>query len=272
MPHCLVNGVSTDQISISDRGLNYGDGCFETIAVKSGAPLLWQRHMDRLFASCKTLGIATNFDATTLAAEAKRVIESKDTAVLKIVVTRGTGGQGYRPGTDTAATRIVSAHPWRSRPPEFRADGVRLRVCDTRLSHQPRLAGIKHLNRLEQVLGRAEWRDEYEEGLMLDTDDQVIEGTMSNLFVQQGEQFVTPALEKSGVNGVMRAEIMEQLVRMGIGCKQSSVSVDMIYNADGLFVCNSLVGVWPVIAVEQKKYPVTELTRQIQHAIESVTV
>jgi len=272
MLDCLVNGQQADQISISDRGLNYGDGCFETIAVKSGAPLLWQRHMNRLFESCEALVISPGFNAATLEVEAKQLIPSGDNAVLKIVVTRGTGGQGYRPDTASPSTRVVSVHPWRARPAEYRTDGIRLRVCETRLGRNPRLAGIKHLNRLEQVLARAEWQDEYEEGLMLDTDDQVIEGTMSNLFVQQGEQFVTPALEKSGVNGVMRAEIMERLVQMGIGCKQASVSVDMIYNADGLFVCNSLIGVWPVIAVEQKKYQITELTKQIQHAIESVTV
>ncbi|KPK11386.1 MAG: hypothetical protein AMJ68_05980 [Acidithiobacillales bacterium SG8_45] len=272
MLRCLVNGEKADQISISDRGLNYGDGCFETIAVKAGTPLLWQRHMDRLFASCAALGISPGFDAQTLEAEAKQIIPSDDDTVLKIVVTRGTGGQGYRPDSASKATRIVSVHSWRPRPPEYRTHGVHLRVCDTRLGRNARLAGIKHLNRLEQVLARAEWQDEYAEGLMLDTNDQVIEGTMSNVFVQQGEEIITPALEKSGVNGVMRAEIMEQLTQMGIGCKQAPVSVDMIYNADGLFICNSLIGVWPVVAVEQKNYPITELTKQIQHAIDSVIV
>ena len=272
MLDCLVNGEQTDQISIGDRGLNYGDGCFETIAVKSGAPLLWQRHMDRLFASCKMLGIGIDFDAGILAAEAEQVLEPKENAVLKIVVTRGTGGQGYRPDANTAATRIVSAHPWRLRPPEFRTDGIRLCVCETRLGRNPRLAGIKHLNRLEQVLARAEWQDEYEEGLMLDTDNQVIEGTMTNVFLQLGQEIITPSLENCGVNGVIRTEILEQLESMGITCKQATVSLDMIYNADGLFICNSLIGVWPVATIEQKKFPVTELTRKIQHGIESVIV
>ena len=272
MTQCIVNGERSDHVKANDRGLAYGDGCFETIAVKQGEPLLWKRHMQRLFESCDRLGIQTNSDSAALEQEARQVLSPKENAVLKIIVTRGTDGQGYRTDGAGPATRIVCSLPWRERPASNRTEGIRLRVCETRLACNARLAGIKHLNRLEQVLARAEWLDDYDEGLMLNNHAQVIEGTMSNVFLQTGSVIVTPPLDECGVAGVMRDEVLAQLDEMGISARQEPVTLDMIYKADALFVTNSLIGLWPVASLDSKTYPVTELIKQIQHAIKSVVV
>lgn len=271
MTGCIVNGEQGDRIRINDRGLAYGDGCFETIAVKHGEPLLWQPHMQRLFASCGRLGIRTEFDSAVLEHEARQVLKQHENAVLKIMVTRGTGGQGYR-ADKGPATRIVCSLPWRARAAGLRDKGIRLRICETRLACNPRLAGIKHLNRLEQVLARAEWHDDYDEGLMLNAKGLVIEGTMSNIFLQAGDEVVTPALEECGVAGVIRDQILQILADTGITCRQEAITLDMIYKADALFVTNSLIGLWPVATLDNRTYPVTDLEKQLQHVIESVIV
>jgi 4-amino-4-deoxychorismate lyase len=272
MAECMINGSRSDQVAVNDRGLAFGDGCFETIAVKDGEPLLWQRHVQRLFDSCDALGIPVDFSEHQLRGEAKQLLSRDGNAVLKITVTRGTGGQGYRADNNGPATRILCSLPWRSRSASLHREGARLTVCETRLACNPRLAGIKHLNRLEQVLARAEWRDEYDEGLMLGTNDLVIEGTMSNVFLQAGGEIITPSLDECGVAGVMREEILAQLEKQGVPCKQAAVTLDMVYKSDAVFVCNSLIGLWPVNALADKTYPVTELEKQIQHDIENVTV
>jgi 4-amino-4-deoxychorismate lyase len=268
----LVNGRSSGSVSIEDRGLQYGDGCFETIAIRQGAPLLWERHMARLFDSCKLLGIETGFDAGTLREEVGQLAKDRNRAVAKIIVTRGSGGRGYRSDPDQQATRIVSLHRWPQRDPAFYEHGIKLHVCRTRLSCNAALAGCKHLNRLEQIMARAEWADEYREGLMLDSAGEVIEGTMSNVFLQVGDEIVTPRLDHCGVRGVMRAEILDRLTDLGAAYRETTVDLDMIYKADAIFVSNSLIGLWPVKEIGRHQYPVTDLERRIQDTIHDVTV
>lgn len=272
MMQSLVNGRSSDSISVEDRGIQYGDGCFETIAIRQAAPLLWDRHMARLFDSCKLLGIEPDFDAGILRKEVGLLAKDRTQAVAKIVVTRGTGGRGYRSDPGQQATRIVSLHEWPQRDPAFYERGIKLHVCQTRLSCNAVLAGCKHLNRLEQVMARAEWADEFQEGLMLDSAGQVIEGTMSNVFLQVGDEVVTPRLDRCGVRGVMRAEILDRVIDLGAAYRETTVNLDMVYKADAIFVSNSLIGLWPVKEIGQRQYPTTDLERQIQDTIRDVTV
>jgi 4-amino-4-deoxychorismate lyase len=147
----LVNGEPGDVIPVSDRGLLYGDGIFETIAVREGRPRHWQRHMHRLQAGCTRLGIQP-FENSLLTAEADSITNGVDKGVLKLIVTRGSGGRGYRVAEAIACTRIMQLHPWPEYPAANAEQGVKTRLCETRLGHNPVLAGIKHLNRLEQVL------------------------------------------------------------------------------------------------------------------------
>lgn len=246
----LINGNPADQINAQDRGLHYGDGLFETIAVKNGVPLLWDRHMLRLDSGCSTLGIPRP-DYPLLRTEAQHVCDGAEQAVLKIIITRGAGARGYRPSPLTPhaspATRIVARYPWPAWPRHFWQDGVRVRICQTPLGINPSLAGIKHLNRLEQVLARSEWDDpDIPEGLMLDQTGSVIEATQSNLFIVNGGRLVTPDLSSSGVAGIMRACIIEIAARLSIPCAVTRLTLADVQTAEEVFLCNSLIGVWPI--------------------------
>lgn len=262
----LINGQPADQISAQDRGLHYGDGLFETIAVKNGAPLLWDRHMLRLGLGCNRLSIEPP-DSVLLRAETEQICADTERAVLKIIITRGAGVRGYRPSPLTPhsspATRIVARYPWPEWPQRFWQEGVRVRICQTPLGINPSLAGIKHLNRLEQVLARSEWDDpDIPEGLMLDQTGSVIEATQSNLFIVKGGRLLTPDLSASGVAGIMRACIIEIAARLSIPCAVTRLTLADVHSAEEGFLCNSLIGVWPIREIAGtvlKPGPVTAL-------------
>src|SRR5574340_259088 len=179
----LVNGVPGDAIAATDRGLAYGDGVFRTFVVRGGRPLHWQRHYSRLHGDCAALGISCP-DEAVLRAELAQAAERAPDCIAKITVTRGLGQRGYALPSPANPTRIVAISALPHYPPDFAGRGVKAHLCKLRLGFQPALAGIKHLNRLENVLARAEWSDAaIAEGLLLDTEGNVIEGTMSNLFI-----------------------------------------------------------------------------------------
>ncbi len=254
MTMILVNGIEADRVAVGDRGLQYGDGLFETFAVRDGAPEYWDRHMQRLQKGAERLGIPMP-EVELLAREAARICRGRTRAVLKLMLTRGEGGRGYRPPADAAPTRILSLHPWPDYPPTYCAEGIRLRLCRTPMGRNPALAGIKHLNRLEQVLARAEWDDpDIPEGLMLDTDGDVISGTMTNVFLVRRGGLYTPDLSHCGVEGTTRARLLELAARHGIPCEISALQLDSLWGADEVFVCNSVAGIWPVRRIEQHRY------------------
>jgi 4-amino-4-deoxychorismate lyase len=147
----LLNGIPQTHIEISDRGLQYGDGLFETISVYNGKAIFLAQHIDRLTASCQRLLIPAP-DLDTLHAEIKQLCQGVEQAVLKIIITRGSGGRGYRQPDTIQASRILSLHPFPNYPDSYQQQGITARFCDTRLGLNPTLAGMKHLNRLEQVL------------------------------------------------------------------------------------------------------------------------
>lgn len=263
-----INGEANKPLTAGNRGLHYGDGLFETVAMVQGRPQLWTRHLERLQEGCRRLAIPMP-DPEALQAEVEQVASGVDRCVVKIIVTRTGNARGYRPEPGLSPERIVLQRPWPDYPREFHHTGVAVRWCQTRLARQPLLAGIKHLNRLEQVLARAEWQDEYAEGLMRDTDGRVIEGTMSNLFLVMEGTLLTPDLAQSGVAGVMRAEVLEQARRLGIPNAQRPVSVDMVEQADELFLTNSLIGIWPIARLEARHYAVVgKITQTLQAAIQ----
>jgi len=254
-------------LPVADRGLQYGDGLFETLALRNGEPLLWDRHLLRLDEGCHRLGLPAP-DKRLLREEVTRIAGSDTRAVVKIILTRGAAGRGYRADAAGTATRIVQRLPWPYYPGTASIEGVAVRWCDTRLSRQSRLAGLKHLNRLEQVLARAEWQDDYAEGLMRDTDGLVIEGTMTNLFlVRTNDTVVTPDLSQSGIAGVMRAQVLESAAAMGMHCVTQAVSVDMIESAQELFLTNSLIGIWPIRRIEARHYVVGQISQALQAAL-----
>jgi 4-amino-4-deoxychorismate lyase len=267
----LVNGEPDGRVPVFDRGFRFGDGLFETIAVRRGRPLLWERHLARLARGAKRLGISMPPE-TLWRAEAERLCEETSgggNAVLRLILTRGgSGGGGYAPLADgQGPTRILWLEPWSGYPPHFAREGVAVCYCKLRLARQPRLAGLKHLNRLEQVLARVELPPDCPEGLMCDDRDHVIEGTMTNLFAVYGGVLRTPDLSECGVEGVMRAEVLARAAALGLRCECAPITRAALARAEEIFLTNSLIGLWPVRRVEDKVYPVGPVTRRIQASL-----
>ncbi len=270
-PLVLINGIWTDQISIADRGLSYGDGVFETVKCLQGQLCLWPLHHSRLLAGLQRLGIA--FDAQL----ARRVsadlqllsqrIANAD-GVVKLIITRGVGGRGYQAPSPAKPSVIITFSPAPHYPPSYTDEGIKLFLCETRLGVNPQLAGIKHLNRLEQVMARREWRAPYAEGVVRDINGVIVEGTMSNLFVERDGELLTPSLNEAGVAGTVRRWVIDFCVHEGIVVREARLVLNDLLQADGLFMTNSLIGIWPVQQFCERRYPVSSLSQRLRVALE----
>ncbi len=261
MLECLVDGEITDQVSVADRGLLYGDGLFENITVLGGQPRFWQGHIDRLTAGCEQLGIPVTPQAVLLR-ELKTVAAGQPDCVVRIIVTRGTSGSGYAPSSPAHSNRIVSSHARTQLKEDYPTFGIRARLCDLRLGIQPALAGMKHLNRLEQVTARAEWQDPLiQEGILLDREDHVISGISSNIFLVYSGRLLTPRLDRCGIRGVMRGAILNAFRPL---CEQRRLLLDMLPEAHEIFVCDSIHGVLPVTRIDHWEYEIGPVTREVQ--------
>ena len=261
MLECLVNGEISRYIPASNRGLNYGDGLFETIPVKNGKPRWWQAHMDRLGAGCERLGLPMPPQAVLLR-EVQTASAGLPRAVVKIVLTRGGQGRGYAPSKDGSCERIVSAHEFPDEILENAAKGVNARICNLKLAIQPELGGMKHLNRLEHVLASSEPCDEgVSEGILLDREDHVISAISGNIFLVLEDRLLTPRLDRCGVRGVFRGQLLGTFAAR---CEQRRIQVDLLDEADEVFICNSVRGVVPIRSINGKNYQIGSVTRELQ--------
>ena len=236
---CIVDGRDGEAVPASDRGLQYGDGLFETMAAADGRIALLEEHLERLSQGAARLGLPIP-DMAVLRGEILGLLPGQGRAVIKLILTRGSGGRGYRQPAKIKTRRIVSLHPWPDYPASWARDGIAVRLCETRLASDPVLAGLKTLNRLHQVLARAEWDDpNIAEGLMMDADDQVVCGTMSNLFLVRSGALVTPDLERSGVAGGSQEQLLQRSGdREGWIERRAAGRADW-WRADERFVSNS---------------------------------
>lgn len=244
MTRILVDGQPQDSVDALDRGLHYGDGLFETLAVANRRLRFLDWHLERLADGMRRLGFPTP-DLEVFRAELAAVADN-DTMAVKLIVTRGSGPRGYRPPRDARPTRIVLAYDGpQSAPP---AAGLRVAWCRVRLGRNPALAGLKHTSRLEQVLARAEWDDgRMDEGLMQDADGLVISATQANLFARIGGRWVTPRLDACGVAGIMRRAFREWLKGQGNPAEERPVAAAELSSATALLLTNALIGARPVI-------------------------
>jgi 4-amino-4-deoxychorismate lyase len=265
----LINGEMHQHISPLDRGFSYGDGVFRTMRVHHGLPSNWHLHYQKLVADCASIGIVCP-SADLLMNDIHRLflddVVEQQTSVAKIIITRGEGERGYAPPAITTPLRVVLKFPLPNYAEKNYTSGVELTLCKTRLGIQPQLAGIKHLNRLENVLARMEWRDDHIfDGLVLDTNDQVIEGTMSNVFARFGNELVTPFLNGCGVAGITRLQILALSKPLNLTIKESNLTLDALLNADEVLICNSLYGVFQVTKLLEKTWvtqPLAALLRK----------
>lgn len=260
-----VNGVECTSIDTRDRGLAYGDGLFETMVYREGDIEYWSKHYARLQYGCRQLKIPC-LDEARLYDELCSCIEPEDdVGIVKLMITRGSGERGYRISGNEQVVRVLIRSDFPDYPGAYYTGGVDVCVCDTRLADQPQLAGIKHLNRLQQVLARSEWDNEFAEGLMLDHQGHVIEGTMTNIFCSyDGVSLETPGTERCGVAGVQRQIVMDWAAAMGVPVQVSDITLDRLLSAREIFLTNRVIGIWPVKSINDIQFPVHELTQTLQ--------
>lgn len=262
----LINGQPDNRIPVTDRGLQYGDGVFETLAFRQGELEFLEAHLDRLQRGCERLRIPFS-DVGTLKLELATVCaQTAEDSVIKIMMTRGSGGRGYKAPAEAEPLRIISTHLLPDYPDSCQ-QGVAVRLCKQRLGINPSLAGIKHLNRLEQVLARSEWDDDsIREGLMLDVNNRLIEGTMSNLFLVHESQLITPAIVDNGIAGVMRQQLVALAKQHGIDCIERDIVLNDLLTADEVFLTNSVIHIWPVTSLPEMamQWHYGPVTQQLQ--------
>jgi 4-amino-4-deoxychorismate lyase len=240
----LVNGVESSAISVDDRGLQYGDGLFETMAAMNGRVRHFERHMERLADACRRLGLPTP-DPDLIAKECQRVLEGLGVGAVKLMLTRGPGPRSYRPPAAPSVTRVIVSTA--ARPRNDPEDGVIVRLCETPLGLNPVLAGLKHLNRLEQVMACAEWDDpSIAEGLMSSVDGRLVGATAANFFLVRGGCLATPDIRDCGVAGVMRGVVLAVARELSITAEICDLDVGDLQEADEVFLTNAITGVRPV--------------------------
>jgi 4-amino-4-deoxychorismate lyase len=266
----LVNGDETAGIAPDDRGLAYGDGLFETVAIRAGECRFFNEHFERLVAGCGRLGIPAP-PASELLADVHELSDGLEHGTLKIILTRGASQRGYRAPEPCRPTRIVGVQ--QTTPVSVPISGVRVRYCETAISRNVLLAGMKTLNRLEQVMARSEWTTpEIAEGLMLDDRENVICGTMSNLFVVRAGELCTPDLSECGIHGIMRRTTISAARGQGIAVRETALTQADIAGADDIFLTNSLIGIWPVHQLEEQKYSRGEISKAVAAGLFAVGV
>jgi 4-amino-4-deoxychorismate lyase len=221
--------------------------------------------MDRLSVGCEHLGLPVT-PQEVLLRELKTVSAGRPDCTVRIILTRGTASEDFGPEYGRVmppqSNRIVSAHAWEKDASNRALLGIRARLCSLRLGIQPALAGLKHLNRLEQVTARAEWDDSrIYEGILLDSEDHIISGISSNIFLVYSGRLLTPRLDRCGVRGVMRTAILNAFRPR---CEQRRLLLDMLPEAHEVFVCNSVHGILPVTRIDHWEYEIGTVTREVQ--------
>jgi 4-amino-4-deoxychorismate lyase len=255
-------------VPVLERALHYGDGLFETIACLEGRPRLLGPHLRRLSEGCQRLGL-DGADSTTIAQDVRALAGGTSRAIIKLLLTRGTAtARGYGLTGAERARRIALRYTWPQDDPAAQEQGVRVRVATLRLGENPALAGIKHCNRLEQVLARQEWTDPaIAEGLLFSSSGALVSGIMSNVFLVHGSRLLTPRIDRCGVAGVMRALILEIAPAAGISAEEGRLGTADLEAADELFLTNAVTGIRPVREIDGLRRERGPVTRRLQAAL-----
>ncbi|RKZ62182.1 MAG: aminodeoxychorismate lyase [Gammaproteobacteria bacterium] len=276
----LINGIASDYLTINDRSIHYGDGLFETILCNNNKLYYWSQHYQRLQASAEQLKIACPPEQVLLDDIAKLLDKNKPgsksgskleaACAIKVIVSRGAGERGYQFSKNTAASRFILLSALEADYSSLLSQQLlsgELFICKQQVSINENLAGLKHLNRLENVMARNEWNDKaknnFIDGLMQNANHHVIEGTMSNLFAIKNKQLFTPDLKLSGVNGIMREIIIDLASKNNIKISIVNLTLDDLTAMDELFISNSLIGMKAVTKLGDSFYKDQTVTNMI---------
>ncbi|WP_167402254.1 aminodeoxychorismate lyase [Aeromonas rivipollensis] len=263
----LINGIPTEAVSARDRGLAYGDGHFTTMLVKQGQVIWWPAHLARLQHACARLGFA-ELPWDTMAAEVAQLAAGQTQAVAKIVLTRGSGGRGYDGAGCNTPTRIVSLAPYPAHYLGWQQNGIAALICQQQLGDTPMLAGLKTLGRLEQVLLKSELAARGGvEGIVLNSRGFLVEGVSANLFWRRGKTVFTPDLSRAGIDGIMRKRVIMMLKQMGIELRVVEAPLESLWQAEEVWLTNTLMGIVPVTSIGDVHYPSPVLIRRLQERL-----
>ncbi|WP_415999715.1 aminodeoxychorismate lyase [Citrobacter portucalensis] len=244
----LINGKPSALLNAGDRSIQFGDGCFTTARIVDGEVQLFNAHVCRLKQACQRLAIPFT-EWALLSQEITQLASQQEAGVLKIIISRGTGGRGYSPRQCEPPTRILSTSASPSHYDRWRQEGITLALSPVRLGRNPLLAGLKHLNRLEQVLIRSHLEQtDANEALVLDSEGWVTECCAANLFWRKGDVVYTPRLDQAGVNGIMRQFCIRMLAQSPFSIVEVYAGLEEVMQADEIVVCNALMPIIPVRA------------------------
>ena len=266
----LVNGQPAGEVSAFDRALHYGDGVFETIACVNGRPRFLPLHLERLEFGCERLGIQPP-GQEEITAEITGLVSGVERAIVKLLVTGGEAvARGYARSGHERATRITIRYPWPHDEPAQLHDGVMARTLSLRLGENPRLAGLKHCNRLEQVLARTELANDprLSEGILFSSSGNLVSGTMSNVFLVRESSLLTPRIDQCGVAGVMRRVVLREARRAGLPTRECELRAENLQAADEVFLTNARVGIWPVRSLDERILTPGPVTRHLQAVLQ----
>ncbi len=265
-----VDGVEGNAVPADDRGLQYGDGVFETILVRNGVPRFLALHRDRLRRGLAQLGISFSADRALEDDIARAAALAPPLAILKIIITRGTARRGYAPPAQAVARRIVSLWPTTPLPAEVIEKGVILDVARLRLPQPSPFAGLKHLNRLENVLAAAEVTGESFDALLLDSGGRLVSATSGNVFLVSDGELLTPRVDRVGVDGILRQVVLREAARLGIAAREQDLALDDLASADGMFITNARIGVVPVQRVREHAFRMIGMAHRLRSTIEAL--
>jgi 4-amino-4-deoxychorismate lyase len=262
----LVNGAPATEVSVFDRAVQFGEGVFETIACLNGRPRFLALHLERLEYGCERLGIQPP-GQEEIAADLRGLVSGTERAIVKLLVTGGEAvARGYARSGSERATRITIRYPWPHDDPAQLHDGVMTRTLSIRLGENPRLAGLKHCNRLEQILARAEIANDPQlaEGILFSSSGNLVSGTMTNVFLVRESVLLTPRIDQCGVAGVMRRVVLREARQLGIPTRECELRSENLQAADEVFLTNARIGIWPVRSVDDRVLTPGPITRHLQ--------
>ncbi|WP_035385071.1 aminodeoxychorismate lyase [Ferrimonas futtsuensis] len=263
-----IDGVPTQSLGVSDRGLNLADGHFTTMLVREGEVALWSLHRQRLSQACSRLLMAQP-DWDQVEATLKQATSGQQgLMVAKLLFTRGEQGRGYAASLHQPPRIILTLHPYPVHYLQWQTQGIRVGLADLVLGNQPALAGLKTLGRTEQVLHRAEVDAcSADELVALDPQGRILETSAANLFLCQGRVLMTPSLHRGGVAGVMRQQILRLAPELGWRIEVRDLSRPDLLQAEAAFISNSLMGLVPITELAGRELTESAALRSLQEAL-----
>jgi len=254
----LINGKETDSISAYDRGLAYGDGFFETLAIVNGEIHNWELHLKRIKSSAIRLKFP-ELDQGLILSSLKKLISNSLLNnllpnnnlrfIVKLIITRGEGKRGYQLPTKPEVTYILMNSEWPNFPRQHYLQGVDIKELSMRIANQSVLAGIKHLNRLEQVMAQSELTDEYQEGLLLNNDNQPISAISGNLYFYNNKVLYVLNQKNCGISGTIREQVIQLSEELDVSISFDLTSLDKLLYSSEVFISNSIRGLWPIKSI-----------------------